>query len=232
MKFKIDDEVLEKFPNVQIGILTVTGIDNTGTNSEILNLIKQEQERIQKAYEKETLSENERIKCWREAFSLFGAKPKKYRCSVENLYKMTLDGIGLEHINKIVDLYNYLSLKHMVPVGGDDLDNVEGDIVLKIAKGDERFVELNSDELKNPKEGEVVYSDDKEILCRRWNWRECNKSKMQETTKTVSLVVEGLVLSKEEINTIINELQGLVVKYLGGETKTFILNKENKEVEL
>ena len=222
MKFKIDDKVLEKFPSVQLGIVTVEDIDNTGTNEEILNLIKQEQERIRKEFEKGTLSENERIKCWREAFSSFGAKPKKYRCSVENLYRMTLDGIDLKHINKIVDLYNYLSLKH----------NVESDITLKIADGTEKFIELNSDEEKSPKEGEVIYCDDKDVLCRRWNWRECDKSKMVEETKTVSLVVEGLVLSKEEIETIINELQELVKKYVGGETKTFILNKENKEVEL
>ena len=172
MQFKISNAVLEKFPTVQIGILTVKGIDNTETNQEILNLIKQEQERIRKEFEKKTLSENERIKCWREAFSLFGAKPKKYRCSVENLYRMTLDDIDLTHINKIVDLYNYISLKHMVPVGGDDLDNIEGNITLKISNGTEQFMELNSTETKNPKEGELVYMDDKEVLCRRWNWRE------------------------------------------------------------
>ncbi len=232
MQFKISNAVLEKFPTVQIGILTVKGIDNTETNQEILNLIKQEQERIRKEFEKKTLSENERIKCWREAFSLFGAKPKKYRCSVENLYRMTLDDIDLTHINKIVDLYNYISLKHMVPVGGDDLDNIEGNITLKISNGTEQFMELNSTETKNPKEGELVYMDDKEVLCRRWNWRECDKSKMTEETKNISLVVEGLVLSENEIEKIINELKELVIKYVGGETKTFILNKENKETEL
>ena len=60
--------------------------------------------------------------------------------------------------------------------------------------------ELNSEETKNPKEGEVVYIDDKEVLCRRWNWRECDKSKMTEETTNVALVVEGLPpTSKEEV---------------------------------
>ena len=232
MKFTISKEILDKFPELNIGIVIAKGIDNTGENKEILELLKAQQEEIRKNFEKPTLSQNEKISVWRKAYSSFGAKPKKYRCSVENLYRMTLDDIDLTHINKIVDIYNYLSIKHMIPVGGDNLDKVDGNITLKFAKGDEKFTQLNTDETKSPKEGEVVYRDNKEILCRRWNWRECDKSKMVEETKTVSLVVEGLVLSKEEIETIINELQELVKKYVGGETKTFILNKENKEVEL
>ena len=133
-----------------------------------------------------------------------------------------------------------MSLKHMIPMGGDDIDNIEGgiengNIILKIAKGDEPFVELNSDpnnEPKHPKQGEVVYCDDKEVLCRRWNWRECDKSKMTEATKNVTLVVEGLApITKEEVEAIIDELAELVSKYCGGEVQKFILDEENKEVE-
>ena len=91
---------------------------------------------------------------------------------------MILSGIELKSINNIVDIYNYVSIKHMTPMGGDDLDKVDGNITLKFAEGTEEFKELNSDEIKNPKQGEVVYCDDKEVLCRRWNWRECDKSKM------------------------------------------------------
>ena len=130
-----------------------------------------------------------------------------------------------------------MSIKHMIPMGGDDLDNIEGgiengNIILKIAEGNEAFVELNSEETKNPKQGEVVYCDDKEVLCRRWNWRECDKSKMTEQTKNVTLVVEGLPpVTKEEVENIINELAELVSKFCGGEISKFILNQENKEIE-
>ncbi|MBT3984908.1 hypothetical protein HOD38_03210 [archaeon] len=232
MKFTISKEILDKFPELNIGIVIAKGIDNTGENKEILELLKAQQEEIRKNFEKPTLSQNEKISVWRKAYSSFGAKPKKYRCSVENLYRMTLDDIDLTHINKIVDIYNYLSIKHMIPVGGDNLDKVDGNITLKFAKGDEKFTQLNTDETKSPKEGEVVYVDNKEVLCRRWNWRECEKSKMTEDTTNVSLVVEGLAFTEDEIMLIIEELEELTKKYCSGETKTYVLNKNNPEIEI
>jgi DNA/RNA-binding domain of Phe-tRNA-synthetase-like protein len=232
MKFVIDKQISEKFPDLNIGLIIVKDMDNTGVNQEVLDLIKQKEEEIKEKFDKETLSENSKIKVWREAYTSFGAKPKKYKCSVENLYRMILDDISLEHINKIVDIYNYISIKHMVPVGGDDIDKVEGDIKLRFANGTETFVQLNSDEVKNPKEGEVIYQDDKEVLCRRWNWRECDKSKMTEETKNVTLVVEGLNVSKEEISSIINELASMVEKYCGGSVETEILNNDKNELKI
>ncbi len=237
MKFNITNEIFEKFPGLNIGIVVVKGIDNTGINEEVMEMLKKEQERIKANFSTETLSQQPKIEAWRKAYSSFGAKPKKYKCSVENLYRMIINGIELKHYSKLVDIYNFMSIKHMIPMGGDDLDNIEGgiengNIILKIAEGNEAFVELNSEETKNPKQGEVVYCDDKEVLCRRWNWRECDKSKMTEQTKNVTLVVEGLPpVTKEEVENIINELAELVSKFCGGEISKFILNQENKEIE-
>ena len=233
MKFKISNEIFEKFPELVIGVVVAQNIDNDGLNEKIINLIKTEEERIRKNFNTETLSQNPKIDTWRKAYSLFGAKPKKYKSSVENLYRMILQGINLRHINKIVDIYNYISIKHMVPVGGDDIDKVEGDIILTFAQGNERFVELNSQEVKNPKPGEVIYKDEKDVLCRRWNWRECDKTKMTEETKNVCLVIEGLPpVTKDEIEKVVRELADLIEKFCGGETKIFILDKNNSEIEI
>jgi len=233
MKFKIDSKIFEKFPDLNIGIVTANGIDNKGNNENILNLIKEKVQEIKANFNTETLSQNPKIDAWRKAYSSFGAKPKKYKCSVENLYRMILEGIELRHINKVVDIYNYISIKNIIPVGGDDTDKIDGNITLKFAQGDEPFTELNSEETKNPKEGEVVYVDDKEVLCRRWNWRECDKSKMTEETKNVALVVEGLPpTSKEDVEKIIEELSELFQKFCGGEIKTLILNNSNPEADI
>ena len=166
MKLKIYKQIFEKFPGLHVGVVIAKHIDNTTKNEEILELLKQQQKMIKQNFQKETLSENPKIDAWRKAYSSFGAKPKKYKCSVENLYRMILDDIDLKHINKLVDIYNYISIKHLVPVGGDDLDKVEGNITLTFAKGDEVFNRLNSEESAFPHQGEVIYKDDKEVLCR------------------------------------------------------------------
>lgn len=232
MKFKIQDGIFDAFPELQIGIVVAKGINNTRENAEIVALLRDQEKEIRTKFTPETLSEEPRIEAWRKAYSSFGAKPKKYRCSVENLYRMILQGTDLRHINTIVDIYNYISIKHIIPVGGDDLDHVEGDIALTVAKGDESFKELNSDVVKNPDQGEVVYVDDKEVLCRRWNWRECDKSKMTKGTKNITLVVEGLPpVTYDEITIILGELADLIKSHLGGTVKTFIVNKARREIE-
>jgi len=233
MQFKINKEIFEKYPELVVGVVVARGINNEGKAQEVLDLTREREKEIKENFETTTLSQNPKIASWRAAFSAFGAKPKEYKCSVENLYRMILKDIELRHINKIVDVYNYISIKYMVPVGGDDIDKVEGDIVLRLADGTETFRALNSDEIKNPKSGEVVYCDEKEVLCRRWNWRECDKSEMTENTKNVILVVEGLPpVSQQMVEEIIKELAGLVEKYCEGECERFIVNANDININI
>jgi|TARA_Y100000310_G_C20645346_1_gene796246 lysyl-tRNA synthetase class 2 len=233
MKFSMQKAFIEKFPDAILGLVHCKDIDNTGKVPEVRALLEKEQERIKKEFDKETLSQNPKIACWRASYASFGAKPKKYRSSVENLYRMSLDNLEIREINKIVDVYNYICLKHMLPVGGDDSDKTDGNVTLKFANGTENFVELGGTELKHPGEGEVIFTDEKDVICRRWNWRQCDKTKIEETSKEVTLQVEALSpFTVEDIQKIIDELASLVEKYCGGTTKTYVVHKDNVEVEV
>ncbi len=233
MKLRIERQIFEKFPGLNLGVVIARQIDNHGKNDELARMIRKREEEIRKAFNAETLSQEPKIESWRKAYSSFGAKPKKYKSSVESLFRMILKGIDLRPISKIVDIYNYISIKHMVPAGGDDIAKVEGDIVLRIARGNEPFTALNSEEMETAKEGEVIYSDDKEVLCRRWNWRECDKTKMTEKTRDVVLVVEGLPpVSQAEISALIDELGQMVKVYCDGDIETAVLNEANVAIEI
>ena len=230
MKLKISQEIVDRYPGLKLGIVVVKGLDNSKECPEASSMLNDLQQQVRQTFSKEALLGDPKIKVWHEAYITFGAKPKKYRCSVENLYNTVIDGVQLKHINTVVDIYNYISLKHMIPAGGDDIHKVDGDILLTFAAGDETFMELNSDARNAPHPGEVIYRDHKEVLCRRWNWRESNKTKMTTETKDVCLVVEGLsYFSKQEIHEIADELAGMIVKYCGGVKLTFILDKEDQE---
>jgi len=233
MKFRVLPEIFEAFPGLKVGTVVVKGINNRGVCPEIWNFIERAQEEIRSHFNHENLINHPKIQSWRRAFISFGAKPKKHRSSVENLYMLTIDGKELRPINKIVDIYNYVSLKYMVPVGGDDLAEVEGDIVLRFAKGNEVFIPLGSDEVQTAKEGEVIYADQKEVLCRRWNWRESEKTKMTEQSQDVLLVSEGLPpVGAEEMEEIIKDLSHLVDKYCRGEVVSSVLSAEECEYDL
>jgi DNA/RNA-binding domain of Phe-tRNA-synthetase-like protein len=233
MKLKVDDQIFKTFPGLNLGVIIARQIDNAGSADEITELFRIREKEIRENFNTETLSQEPKIESWRKAYSAFGAKPKKYKSSVESLYRMILKGVDVRPINKIVDIYNYISIKHMVPAGGDDAAKVDGDVVLRFARGDESFTALNSDETETVKDGEVVYADEKEVLCRRWNWRECDKTKMTEETKEVLLVVEGLPpVREQEMAGILDDFRQLIIKYCGGEVETVVLDQDIRETKI
>lgn len=233
MKFKIKSEIFEKFPGLSIGAVIAEGIDNHGQSAELLGLVREKEKEIREKYDIESLSQQPRIESWRKAYAAFGAKPSKYRSSVESLYRMILKGMNLRQINKVVDIYNYISLKHMIPAGGDDRIKVEGDIRLIFARGGEPFIAFNSTQKELAEKGEVIYVDDREVLCRRWNWRECDKTKMTEETSNVVLVIESLPpVTEQAVQFIVADLGELVKRYCGGDIRAIVLNQANREVEI
>jgi len=232
VRFTIDPPVFEKFPALCIGAVIVHQANNHGQSKEIIELLREREKEIRGKYPIGELSRHPNIAAWRRAYSSFGSKPSKYRSSVESLYRTVLKGTEIRSINKMVDIYNFISLKHMIPVGGDDLAGIEGDIVLKLARGDEPFVPLNSSDAETVNEGEVVYADARQVLCRRWNWRECDKTKMTSSTEEALLVSEALPpVGVEELVLIIEELGDLIGKYCGGQTRKAILNRTNDTVQ-
>lgn len=231
MKLIIDKKIFEKFPSLSVGVVIARNIDNKGEDKEIFHLLEEVEELIKDDFTPEDIAKHKLIAPWKAAYLAFGAKPKKHHNSVESLMRTILEGGKIRRINKLVDLYNYLSLKHLVPMGADDLDEVIGNIRLTFAKGSETFIAIGKAGRNNPEPGEVIYRDELEVLCRRWNWRECYKTRITEDTKNAILYVEGLKpVTEEELKKILEELADLVKSFLGGETNFFILNKNNNEL--
>ena len=233
MKFSVHSDIFDRFPGLILGMVVVSGIDNRGQSEDLQRKIREKEEEIQRNFLSETLSSHPNIQTWRRAYAAFGAKPKKYSSSIESLCRMVVKRMELRSINLLVDIYNYVSLSHMIPLGGDDLDKVDGGITLCFARGDEPFNPLNSLETEMVKEGEVIYIDEKEVLCRRWNWRECDKTKLTPETKDAVLVLEGLPpVRREDIEPAAEDLGVLVHKFCGGETKVFFLDINQPEREI
>lgn len=230
--FIIDAKIFEKYPGVNIGAVIAKGIDNSGGSPEIENILREQEEAVKSKFTLETLAQEPKINAWRETYRVFGVKKNKYTSSVENLARMVLEGKILRHINKLVDIYNFISLKYTLPVGGEDLDNVQGDLVLDFATASEPAVQLlGEQETKPPKEGEVIYKDEISAVCRRWNWREADRTKLTESTKNAILVLEGLPpATKEEVEMATKELAELIKKFCGGEVRHEVLNGGQKEV--
>lgn len=234
MKFRVDSAMFEKFSGLTLGVVFGSGIDNTTPSEELQTALREQEERLRAAYDLDALSAHPKIAVWREAYRAFGAKPNEHRSSVEALHRMVLSGKVLRPINSLVDLYNLVSLRHMLPVGGEDLDTIEGDLVLAFAGDHEPAVKLLGDpDPRPPHAGEVIYKDDISAICRRWNWREADRTKLTPETKNAVLAIEGLPpVTAEEVAAAVEELRNLTEHYCGGKLTTAMLNADHQELEL
>ncbi len=233
MKFKISSEIFKNYPGYIDGILVVKNIDNSGSNQEITELLRKVEKEVREIEGVESVNDYPKIAAWREAHRKFGSSPKKYPPSVQAIFRRVYKGGELPSINKLVDIYNYISLKYVLPAGGENLDKCSGDIVLTYADGNEEFVELGATENNPPESGEVVYKDDTGVICRKFNWREADRTKLEESTKNAVLVFECIEpLTREELESALNETKELVEKYCGGEAEAFLLTEESPEAEI
>ena len=233
MKDIVSSEVLTKFPEYIRGVVIARGVNNSGQNQRLLELLKKAEDNATKDESLQDIKNHPRIACWRQAYSDFGANPNKFYSSIESLGRRARRGDQVPYINTLVALFNYFSLKHMVPSGGDDLDRVDGKLCLTLAKGNEAFTPLNSDVIEYPAPGEVIYVDDNKVMCRRWNWRQGDQTKLTPTTTSVAINVDCLPpVSTDEARAVTEELADLVREFCGGEVTYLLLDASKSEVEI
>lgn len=234
MDFRIEDDFWALFPAAHIGVVIARGIDNEVAGEEAAALLAQAAAQTAAVLQDDTLdwATYPAVAPWREAYRAFGVKPNKYRSSIENLLRSARAGT-VRSINPLVDLYNSVSLRHQLPCGGEDLAAVVGDIRLTRAVGDELFVPLGSPEPQPPQAGEVIYRDDEGVLCRAWNWREAERTKLTPTTRDAFLCIEVLSpLSEGSLRSACADLAELVSSKLGASCRVEILSQQRPIITL
>ena len=130
MKLLIDPSVLELFPEVRLGVVRAHDIDNTRDRQEVLDMLRRAEQNLPRIFGDGPVTSHPSVAVWRDAYRKFGAKPKETPSSVENLVWRVLWGGSVRPVNPLVSLYNVISLTHLIPVGGEDLDRLSGDVRL------------------------------------------------------------------------------------------------------
>ncbi len=233
MKDIVSRGVFSKFPDYVRGVVIAKGVNNQGENQKLIEILSQTVEKATKDEKLTEIKSHPRIASWRQAYSDFGTNPNKFYCSIESLARRARRGDQLPYINTLVALFNYFSLKYMVPSGGDDLNSADGDLRLTLARGDEPFTPLNSDTIEYPAAGEVIYVDNSKVMCRRWNWRQGDQTKLSPQTANVAINVDCLPpVAKGEAKVITGELADLVREFCGGEVKYLLLDASQNEAEI
>ena len=229
-KFIIEPSFFEIFPDAHIGIIVCNGIDcAVRDENRYVPYLAECQKAAQAHIAAPEFIQNPVIKTWREAFYKFKTK-KGARCSIEALLKRVSKGEVLRPIIPLVDIYNGISLKYGVPVGGENIDAIEGNLRLTVACGGEPFITYGSDKSEPPYEGEVVYKDDAGAVCRCFNWRESVRTMLTEETTNAFMCLESVDASGEQnLTAAVTELKALIEAEFGGTCRMAILSRECPE---
>ena len=234
MKLTINPKIFTEFDNPRIAVTVVKGANNRADISAFEPELKALAAKLEDQYRDQVISQLPKIAAWREAYRTFGVKTKDYPSSIEALYKRVSKGGSVAGINPLVDIYNFISLKHMLPAGGEDTDKMSGDLQLTYATADETPVTvLGKDDAQAPADGEIIYKDDEGTICRRWNWREVARTILTEDTTNCILVLEALdPVTNDELQAAQQELGTLLQQYCGGTVEHFVLDKARSEIAL
>jgi DNA/RNA-binding domain of Phe-tRNA-synthetase-like protein len=235
MRFCIEEEVFRMFPQFCRGIVVAAGVDNSRACPELEKLLREEEEKMRQDSAMD-MATHPRLVAWKEAYRQFGSNPNKFTPSIVFLAKQVKSGKTVRSISPAVDAFNLISIRHMIPCGGDDMGSVEGDVTLGRAVSDETFAPIfKPEEIEHPEPGEVIYVNrrTKRILCRRWNWRNADFSKLAPETRNLAINVDGMMpsISRLEIEEAAEELKRLLIQFCGGTISVHYLDAQNREVD-
>ena len=143
-KIKIDKELLDICPNIQLGCIQYTAKiekDNKDLWKEISNEIKN----IEKEMKIEDIAKEKNISDSRDMYRRLGKDPHRYRVSSEALIRRIVQGKGLYKINNVVDCNNLISIVSKFSVGSYDIDKLGEELTFRIGKKGESYKGIGKD---------------------------------------------------------------------------------------
>ena len=215
MEFKVEKAVLDA--GVKIVFVVIQGLDNSKESYEwhahrevLLNDLLERYKDID-VHQDPIL----------EGFNLLhdhtGVKRRKNIPASENLIKLLQKHGSLTYINKVVDIYNLISLDSKLALGAHNIDRVSGNVTLRFTDGTERFVPLGQTESVAINPHEYSYIDDSnEVLC-RLEIRQVQKTLVDETARNVFYIVQGNDATSDELlHQTAQKIIDLTTQYCGG----------------
>lgn len=223
-----DQKVFEMFPEASVHGIVFEGVAEFDPAGVATWKQKAIESVASSGFTSETVLDAPVVKEWRNAFQRFGVKPSKYRSAIEQLYRRALKQEMIETSLPLVNLYCYISLIEMVPMGAYDLEKLEGDVVIRLSKENETFLGIGDTTPLIAHPGVVVYSDDGGIICWAWNHRDAARVALSPGTDRAIFFADSASHESESraaaaIALLAEAMPGAV------ERNRFVLNRANSK---
>ena len=188
----IDSRVRAAHPDYVAVLVAASGLTPGRTTEHTEAMLREAEVRVGALLGKRGVDDLPEVTAWRQAYRDFGVRPREARSSVEALLRRAAR--GLPRIDRLTDVYNAVSVLHLVPVGGEDVAGYQGAARLVVATGDEQFDTVDNGQvtIHSAAPGEIIWRDDVGVTCRRWNWRQCVRTRLTATTTEALFIIDGL----------------------------------------
>ncbi|MCX8191793.1 MAG: phenylalanine--tRNA ligase beta subunit-related protein [Nitrososphaerales archaeon] len=167
------------------------------SNPQLEEFKEQVYKRVREEYTLEGLKDIKIFRLYRDFFWKIGIDPTKIRPAAEALIRRILGGKGIPQINTVVDTYNLVSINTGIALAAFDMSKLKGDLRMRFARPNERFLGIGMDQPMVLKGCEVVVTDEDNLIA-IYPYRDADFSKVTEETRDVLFMVCGVPGIDEE----------------------------------
>lgn len=228
----VSPRIFELFPGLRLPVAVADGIEADARYPEVQELWRRAwAEASREASSYGNAQSHPRVTAWREAMGAVGVSGRKFPSSIESLLRRALKGDEPFSINPLVDFYNAVSLRHVVPAGGFDLEAFEGPLELRLTRDGDTFHPLDGSSPVSVVPGEVAYISGSEILTRHFVWKQSRRGLLDESTRSAFFISEVLgAVDSGVAERVLDELRSGLMEHFGVEPRTFLLQKDRTAV--
>jgi DNA/RNA-binding domain of Phe-tRNA-synthetase-like protein len=200
----------------------LTDVEIPRDGSRIDDLVAQAEDEVRASWTPDRLAEDPVLLGFQTLHDRVGRGGRKNVASPTSLIEALIAGGALPRVNVLVDLYNVISIKSRLALGAHDTARIDGNVTLRLTRGDEVFIPLGRDKPRGIGPGEYAYIDDaNDVLC-RMETRQVEKTKVTTDTTSCFYIVQGNDATElSYIESAAEDLIGLTQQHCGGTVSAF-----------
>jgi DNA/RNA-binding domain of Phe-tRNA-synthetase-like protein len=230
VRFVVSPEIFKLYPGLRLPVAVAQDVEAAADTAGVEKVWRQAwDEAGQLAPNYGNAQSHPRVAAWRDAMAATGVSGRKFPSSVESLLRRAFKGGEPPSINPLVDFYNSVSLRHVVPAGGFDLAQLGDALELRLTREGDTFRPLDSASAERVESGEVAYASGNEILTRHFVWKQSHTGLLGESTRSVFVVCEVLGEVEESADglaqAVLEDLSKGVRRHFGAEPATFLVEE-------
>jgi DNA/RNA-binding domain of Phe-tRNA-synthetase-like protein len=234
MHFTVEKPIFQHFPQMKIVVAVARGLGAPTDTTEIASKLTEAWlEAGSAATAFGNAQSHPNIKIWGEYMRRAGAPRKKFPASIEALVRRAGKGGSPPSINPLVDLYNAISLKYLVPAGGFDLDALTTNLELRYSREGDHFLALDSETGEAVPPKEICYADASQVITRHFVWKQSKHAILKSDSSNIILVSEVLgEVGEETALSVAHAFSDGLERYWGVKPRIHILDIDTLNVEL